>query len=78
MVPDEENKGLDMVVEFECPECGAILSDGVAACPACGTEFDWEEGGFDCGTCGAAIEDGMEKCPSCGAVMIWDEPVESA
>jgi hypothetical protein len=45
--PEEES-----AEEFECPECGAALTDDATLCPSCGTEFeegeeeeDEEEGG---------------------------------
>jgi len=29
--------------EFECPECGALFTEGTVKCPGCGMDFEWDE-----------------------------------
>ncbi len=38
--PDEELVEDD---KLECPTCGGVIKVGIAACPTCQEEFDWEE-----------------------------------
>ncbi len=66
---EEEEEGEEE--EFECPECGAVVSGGETTCPECGAEFDEEE--FECPECGATIEGGSTVCPECGAEFEEEE-----
>lgn len=34
---------MDDEPEYECPECGELVTMGKETCPKCGTEFDWDE-----------------------------------
>lgn len=50
-VTDEERESIERCIDFEdeqeeqfeCPECGAILTIGTTKCPNCGVEFEFEE-----------------------------------
>ncbi len=48
----------------ECPECGALVHESHAICPACG--HDLREETRRCAHCGETIAAGAKVCPVCG------------
>jgi hypothetical protein len=63
--PEEEGEEAGEAGEFECPACGAVVSDAEGACPECGEEF--EEEAFKCPECAAELEPDASSCTECGA-----------
>lgn len=51
-MPDDE--------EFECPECGALITTEMSSCPSCGIELEWDEGGQESSD---EVEDAAEEHP---------------
>jgi predicted RNA-binding Zn-ribbon protein involved in translation (DUF1610 family) len=59
----------DIVYDFECPTCGAGVSEEMKYCPSCGAEFIYDEEEveeYECPSCGASVTPEMSKCPKCG------------
>jgi hypothetical protein len=54
----------------ECPECGAVVAEGLARCPTCG--HDLGDQTRTCGHCGETIAADASTCPACGHLT---EPV---
>ena len=48
-----------------CEKCGAVLGDGQAFCPKCGTPKNTIKANV-CGKCGADLQDGQVFCSKCG------------
>jgi len=48
----------------ECPECGTLVADGHAVCPACG--FGLMDQTRTCEHCDETIAATAEACPACG------------
>jgi hypothetical protein len=59
MVGDDEWGG-----DFQCPECGALVSSEDTSCPSCDTSFEDEE--FLCPTCMEPVNSDAASCPHCG------------
>jgi endogenous inhibitor of DNA gyrase (YacG/DUF329 family) len=36
-------QSINVIQEFTCPICGALIIKGNNPCPQCGTELDWGE-----------------------------------
>lgn len=47
-----------------CANCGAVLGDGQAFCPSCGTPKAAPSN--KCSNCGTELKDGQGFCPNCG------------
>ncbi|MFA5311967.1 MAG: zinc ribbon domain-containing protein [Methanomassiliicoccales archaeon] len=61
---DGDQEGNDF--EFDCPECGTHIAEGITKCPKCGVEFVFEEvEEVECPSCGAVVPAGSEACPKC-------------
>jgi ribosomal protein L40E len=61
---DGDQEGNDF--EFDCPECGAHIAEGITKCPKCGVEFVFEEvEEVECPACGAVVPAESEVCPKC-------------
>jgi len=69
---EDEDEGDDG--EFECPECGALVSGDTDTCPECGESFEEED--FRCPECGAQIEKDSSSCDECGTEFEGDEDDE--
>jgi hypothetical protein len=52
----------------ECPECGALLSEGHATCPRCGVDVR-EETRY-CPRCREGMAADADACPACGHLVI--------
>lgn len=48
----------------ECPECGAMVAEGLATCPTCG--HDLRDRTRRCDHCGETIAADAGTCPACG------------
>ena len=48
----------------ECPECSAVVAEGLASCPRCG--HDLREKTRTCSQCGETIAADANACPACG------------
>lgn len=61
-----------------CNKCGALLGDGQAFCPKCGTPKISRQ--TNCGKCGAPLTEGQEFCAKCGQKVgvILDQNVSNA
>jgi hypothetical protein len=65
----------EVVYEYECPSCGAGVSEDMSKCPSCGTEFRFEEEGEEVvEEVEEEVEEEIEEyeCPSCGASVTPD------
>ena len=51
--------------EYECPNCGGIVTSEDQFCPHCDAEFESEV--FHCPVCGAEVTSEDTKCPECGS-----------
>ncbi|MCE5295482.1 MAG: zinc ribbon domain-containing protein [Euryarchaeota archaeon] len=64
---DGDQEGNDF--EFDCPECGTHIAEGMTKCPKCGVEFVFEEveevEGVECPSCGTIIPAEADVCPKC-------------
>jgi hypothetical protein len=59
-IVDEGEEG-----QFECPECGTMVSAEASSCQECGESF--EEDTHRCPECGAKIDADTTTCDECGA-----------
>jgi rubrerythrin len=62
----------EIVFDYECPSCGASLSENMTKCPTCGVEFLVEEeiiegDVYECPSCHAYVTSEMTECPGCDA-----------
>ena len=62
-----EAGGEDWEGDFQCPECGNIVSSEDTTCPACDTAF--EEEAFVCPSCGEQVDGLADSCRSCGELF---------
>jgi predicted RNA-binding Zn-ribbon protein involved in translation (DUF1610 family) len=79
----KERKGPDMVITYQCPNCGSSMTyraeDGKLHCTHCDTVKTVEEMEADRqeeeGASGESGSDAMQvfRCPSCGAEILTDE-----
>jgi len=49
--------------DYECPECGTLVSGEMPSCPGCGAQF--EEALYSCPDCGTQVEEDTVQCPEC-------------
>lgn len=59
-----------------CPHCGAVVSDGLSACPDCGTRllgktlYDrYREKHICCDECNTVLTSDSLYCPHCGRCL---------
>jgi rubrerythrin len=62
----------EILYDYECPSCGASLSENMTKCPTCGVEFLIEEeiiqgDVYECPSCHAYVTSEMTDCPGCDA-----------
>jgi predicted RNA-binding Zn-ribbon protein involved in translation (DUF1610 family) len=54
----------EVIEEYECPKCGAIVKPDMVKCPECNELFEEEK--YECPTCGATVAPDATFCHECG------------